>query len=219
MKQTVILLHGMGRTGFSMWFLGRSLKRAGYHVVNLGYPSTRKSIGWIVEEILVPEIARLGNRQSIHFVTHSLGGIVVRQYLQNHSLPEGSRVVMLAPPNRGSEVADRLMNWKPYQWLNGPAGQQLGTSKESVPNRLKPVKAQIGVITGNRSTNPLFSNWIEGDDDGKVGVNSAQLNEMADFMILPVTHTFIMNNQRVIRQVLYFIKNGQFDHDQFLDKK
>ena len=111
------------------------------------------------------------------------------------------------------------MNWKLYQWLNGPAGQQLGTGTGSVPNRLKPVNAQIGVITGNRSTNPLFSSWIEGDDDGKVGVNRAQLNEMADFLVLPVTHTFIMNNQQAIWQVLYFLENGKFDHDQFRGRK
>ena len=207
-NQYVILLHGMGRTWRSMWWMSRALKQAGYHVRNVGYPSTRHNIQWLADKHVDPAVQRLGNAECIHFVTHSLGGILIRQYLQTHALPKGSRIVMLAPPNHGSEVTDRLINWKPYQWLNGPAGQQLGTNTNSVPNQLKPIDYDIGIITGNKSTNPLFSSWINGEDDGKVSVNSAKLDEMKDFLVVPTGHTFIMNNMQVIKQTLNFLESG-----------
>lgn len=208
----VILLHGMGRTWRSMWWMSRALKQAGYIIHNNGYPSTRHEIQWLAHEYVKPAVQQLDGAKRIHFVTHSLGGILVRQYLQKNTLPEGSRMVMLAPPNHGSEVTDRLINWKPYQWLNGPAGQQLGTTSDSLPNQLKPVNHEIGIITGNKSSNPLFSSWIDGEDDGKVSVNSAQLDEMKDFLVVPTGHTLIMNQPVVIKQTLYFLKNGAFMH-------
>jgi len=210
-NQYVILLHGMARTSRSMWWMSRTLKHAGYQVKNIGYPSTRHNIQWLADKHISPVVQRLNKARCIHFVTHSLGGILVRQYLQTHALLEGSRIVMLAPPNHGSEVTDRLINWKPYQWLNGPAGQQLGTSRDSVPNQLKAINAEVGIITGDKSTNPLFSSWIAGDDDGKVSVSSAKLNEMKDFLVVPTGHTFIMNNKNVIAQTLYFLENGCFE--------
>jgi len=211
-NQYIILLHGMGRTWRSMWWMSRAFKQAGYHVRNIGYPSTHHNIQWLADKHISPVVQRLANSECIHFVTHSLGGILVRQYLQAHALPEGSRIVMLAPPNHGSEVTDKLFRWKPYQWLNGPAGQQLGTSDNSIPNQLKPISIDTGIITGDKSTNPLFSSWIPGKDDGKVSVNSARLDEMKDFLVVPTGHTFIMNNANVIRQTLYFLDNGYFKH-------
>ena len=211
-NQHVIVLHGMGRTWRSMWWLSRALKQAGYIVHNTGYPSTHHHIQWLADRYIKPVAKQLGKAERIHFVTHSLGGILVRQYLQAHQLPEGSRIVMLAPPNHGSEVADKLRNWLPYQWVNGPAGQQLGTDPDSIPNRLKPIPYESGIIAGDKSTNPLFSSWINGDDDGKVSVSSARLMEMKDFITVHCGHTMIMNNAHVIRQVIHFIEHGRFMH-------
>ncbi len=212
--ECVILLHGMGRTRYAMASLAATLAENGYHTVNFGYPGTDETI----EAIAATDIPCMVEKclafqaRKIHFVTHSLGGIVVRQYLQNHSLPEGSRVVMLSPPNQGSELVDYLKDLWLYRWKNGPAGQQLGTGFRSVPNTLEPVDAEIGVITGRHSFNPLFSQLIPGPDDGKVSVERARLAEMEDFLVLPATHTFIVWDSTARKQVLYFLENGAFKH-------
>ncbi len=213
-KECVILLHGLARTPRSMKKLETYLAAKGYHVINAGYPSTHEKIQSLAEKY-VPEAINACQRfqpEKIHFVTHSLGGILVRQYLQNHSLPETSRIVMLGPPSRGSELADYLKGLWFYKWRNGPAGQELGTDPRSVPNSLNPVTGEIGIIAGNRSFNPLFSQLIPGPDDGKVSVARAGLKEMKDFIVIPATHTFVMNHPQAMFQVLSFLEKGRFAH-------
>jgi hypothetical protein len=209
----VILLHGMARTASSMHDLETYLSGAGYQAVNFGYPSTSESIERIAEVYLPRAIAQC-KEGPIHFVTHSLGGIIVRQYLQTHSLPTGSRLVMLAPPNQGTEIVDYLKDFFAFQWIHGPAGQELGTEPGSIPNRLKPINIEVGIIAGNMSFNPIFSSLIPGPDDGKVSVERAKLDEMTDFLIVPTTHTFIMKNAAVMAQVNHFLVYGKFDHQQ-----
>ena len=212
----VILLHGMGRTHRSMAKMARHLADAGYRVVNLDYPSTEADIETLSEGIVADTVkdCRLKNPSvPIHFVTHSLGGILVRQYLQSHRLPPGSRVVMLSPPNKGSEIVDRLKDNKLYRWFMGPAGQQLGTSDNDVPNRLGPIDLPVGVITGNATLEPWFSVQLPGPDDGKVSVERARLDEMADFLVVQKSHGFIMNDPQVIAQSIHFLQYGQFRRD------
>jgi hypothetical protein len=194
--------------------LEKCLVKNGYNVCNTAYPSTSEPVEKITDEYLWPivEQCKANGAEKIHMVTHSLGGIVVRQYLQNHLLPAGSRIAMISPPNKGSELADAFRNLSIYKWLNGPAGQVLGTEPESLPNSLKPVAGEIGVITGNRSLNPFFSWLIPGEDDGKVSVESAKLDEMADFIVVPSSHSFIMRHPEVLEQVVFFLKNGKFAH-------
>jgi hypothetical protein len=210
----VILLHGMARTERSMRPLATHLTKSGFTVINTGYPSTKEAVETIAEKRLgaMVDQCRQKNTSKIHIVTHSLGGIVVRQYLQAHTLPEGSRIVMIAPPNKGSELADKLRNLRIYKWRNGPAGQVLGTGPDSLPNTLKPVKGEIGVIAGNVTLNPLFSWLIPGDDDGKVSVRNTRLAEMKDFIVVFSSHSFIMRNNLVMDQAAHFLKNGIFDH-------
>ncbi len=210
----VILLHGMGRTERSMAKLGDRLAEAGYQVWNQGYPSTEQT----VQALAAPHIERglqacnAAAAAPIHFVTHSLGGILVRYYLQQRRIAGLGRIVMLAPPNQGSEVADALQgNWL-YQKITGPAGQQLGIGPNSLPNRLQPVAASIGVIIGRNSSDPWFSPLLPGENDGKVSVRRARLEEMDDFLVVDAGHTFVMRDDEVIRQVLEFLHNGRFDH-------
>ena len=210
----VILLHGLGRTKHSMGKIEKRLKALGYMTVNHGYPSTEQDIEALARTY-VSEAVNCCERQSakkIHFVTHSLGGILVRQYLQENSVPEGGRVVMLSPPNKGSEIADELKDAFFYKWITGPAGQQLGTDEKSVPNRLKPIGVEVGVIAGNRSFDPWFSPSIPGDDDGKVSVDRARLEEMNDFLVVESSHAFIMQNPEVIDQIVFFLQEGKFRH-------
>lgn len=207
---TVFLLHGLGRTRWSMAPVAVFLRRSGFPVRNLGYPSRKMTVERLVETWVAPELDRLDVRSPIHFVTHSMGGILVRQLLQQRDLPPGSRVVMMAPPNQGSELVDRLREFRVFRWRNGPAGAQLGTGPESLPNRLKPVNVAIGVIAGNRCLNPLFGHWIDGPCDGKVSVARARVAEMDDFRVLPVSHTFMMLDRRVLAEIRHFLGQGRF---------
>jgi triacylglycerol lipase len=213
-KECVILLHGLFRTSSSMAKLERALSRKGYFTLNVNYPSTKGTIRELTEKVLPEAVSRCVARgcTKIHMVTHSMGGIMARYYLQKETLPEGSRLVMIAPPNQGSEIVDRFKDFFIFKWMNGPAGQELTTSVNSLPNRLGPVPLEVGVIAGKRSLNPIFSALIPGPDDGKVSVERTRLSEMADFFVANSSHTFIMKNDEVIRQVTLFIENGRFDH-------
>ena len=190
------------------------LSARGYRVVNFDYPSTRESIERIADTFIPKAIAqcRVDPTDKIHFVTHSLGGIIVRQYLQSNTLPEGSRVVMLAPPNHGSELTDYFETFCFYKWIYGPAGQELGTDPESTPNRLKPIDIEVGILAGNRSMNPIFSPIIPGPDDGRVSVDHTTMAEMTDFLVIPTSHNGIVSNPAALKQVAHFLEHGKFDH-------
>lgn len=192
--------------------LEERLASEGFRTCNVSYPSREHAIEKLAADFVLPAIAECFGEDAgvIHFVTHSLGGIIVRQLVASNAPVEFGRVVMLAPPNGGSEVVDVLGDWWLFQALNGPAGQQLGTSEASLPNTLAPLPFEAGIITGNRSINLILSAMIEGDDDGKVSVENAKLEGMADFLVVPVSHPFIMKDSAVVEQTVYFLNHGVF---------
>ncbi|KUJ84389.1 alpha/beta hydrolase [Microbulbifer flavimaris] len=205
-----ILLHGLGRSDGSMESLERALEKADFQVVNVDYPSTVYPIETLAGQAIAPALDRCGPGTPVHFVTHSMGGILVRHYLSRVPVPNLGRVVMLGPPNKGSEVVDALGEVPGFHAILGDAGLQLGTSAESVPNQLGAANFEVGIIAGTRSINPVLSQIIPATDDGKVSVASTRLDGMSDHLQMPVTHVFMMQNDEVIKQVIYFLQHGRF---------
>ena len=225
-REVVVLLHGLGRTAASMYILKLRLEQQGYRVIAKSYASARANIEahavWL-DRLLAQELGvsvsntRLESTQKIHFVTHSMGGIILRQLLCEHAIKSNDilnnslgRAVMLAPPNGGSEVVDYFRSWKIFKKIVGPAGLQLGTDRKSKPNTLGAVNFEMGVIAGTRSIDPIGSLLIGQPNDGKVSVASAKVEGMTDFVAVARSHTFIMNSSKVAQQIVSFLKIGKF---------
>ncbi|MGB0664200.1 MAG: esterase/lipase family protein [Pontibacterium sp.] len=208
----VVLLHGLARTADSMETLEEALLSEGFFTVNEGYPSRDYPIETLAEMAISPAVKMCPQGSTVHFVTHSLGGILVRHYLSNHTLNNLGRVVMLGPPNQGSEVVDQLGDIPGFHFINGDAGMQLGTGELSIPNTLGRANFDLGIVAGTRSVNLILSALIPNTDDGKVSIASTKLEGMNDHIQLPVTHTFMMKNKRVIAQVVHYLKHGSFQH-------
>ena len=209
---SVIVLHGLVRSAASMNKMSQALNRAGYHVCNIQYPSRKYGIKQLAIDFVYPEINKcLPNTTSeINFVTHSMGGIILRQLAQTTDL-KIHRAVMLSPPNQGSELVDKLKVVPLFAIINGQAGLSLGTELESVPNTLGRINFSTGIITGDRSHNLFYSYLIPGADDGKVAINRARVEGMQDFLIVPYSHSFIMNKDIVIQKTIQFLQSEKFN--------
>lgn len=215
-KGCVILLHGLARTDTSMLVMEEALEQADYYVVAESYPSRSETISDLADSILPRtrrECAAAAPGAPINAVTHSMGGILLRVWAQAHPTAEWGRVVMLGPPNQGSELVDAFDEIPGFEWFNGPAGAALGTGPDDIPAQLGPVPFSLGVIAGTRSLNAFYSTILPDEDDGKVTVKSTKVAGMKAHLTLPVTHTFMMNNPRVIAQTLSYLQDETFVPD------
>ncbi len=212
-RDYVVLIHGLGRTSQSLHKMAHRLGHRGYQVINIDYPSRQYDIQTLTSAFIHPAIQKgcVDKTRRVHFVTHSMGGIIVRYYLKTNPMENIGRIVMLSPPNRGSEVVDFLKDRTIIRKIMGPAFGQLSTDSAGFLASLGTTGAEVGVITGKRSINWINSIIIPGKDDGKVSVERAKLKKMRDFLVVNRTHSFIMNANEVIAGTIHFIENGNFN--------
>ncbi|MCC6597963.1 MAG: alpha/beta hydrolase [Alphaproteobacteria bacterium] len=216
-KGLIVLLHGILRSRTDMLPLSRFFKKQGYETANILYPSRILDLKGLSE--FVAEKIRLHTNyradRPLHFVTHSMGGLIARYYIDRYAPENLGRVVMLSPPNMGSDLADALdgniVLGPLYRRAFGPASGQLTTKYLHTDAA---IAYPLGIIAGSRSINPLspflLSRRKFGPHDGIVPVARTKIEGMSDHITLPTTHTFMMFNPAVMRQTLCFLQNGRF---------
>jgi triacylglycerol lipase len=205
MRGHVVLLHGLGRSPLSLGYAASRLRRAGFAAVNIGYPSRHQPLDQLARGVA----AQLPASGPLHFLTHSMGGIVLRCLVKTARPPNLGRAVMLGPPNGGSQLASRLRDRWLYRATLGPAGQQIGADAGSVPNQLGPVDFEVGVIAGRRALDPL--RWlVAGESDGRVSLAETKVAGMSDWTTVPRGHAFLMFDAKVIDQAVHFFEHGRF---------
>ncbi len=208
----VVFLHGLARTSASMEKAATAFENSGYTVANVSYPSRKFPIEELAPLAIEAGLEKCPANGAVHFVTHSLGGILVRYYLEHNEISNLGRVLMLAPPNQGSAVVDSLRHFPGFKAIHGPAGLQLGTREDSIPLMLGPVDYEVGIIAGTKTFNPILSQYLQNPDDGKVSVENTKVQGMTDFVVVPHSHPFIMKSSVVIEQAFSFIETGRFAH-------
>jgi pimeloyl-ACP methyl ester carboxylesterase len=217
--EVVVALHGLFRAATSMARLCRYLHdAAGFDCCNVSYPSTRADLAAHAAN-LASIIAGLAGAERVHFVGHSLGNIVVRRYLavrekvDADALPPVGRVVMIAPPNQGAQLARRLARLGLLHVVLGKAFTALGGERASFEAELATPR-EFGIIAGSRGRDCGYNPLLVGDDDLIVSVEETRLEGAADSLVLPAMHAFIMNHAEVQRQTAYFFRHGRFDRPQ-----
>lgn len=215
-REKVFLLHGIALNRYSLMPLQCRLRKSGFDANALSYPSTSMSLealaDWFYETYL--DDTALQSYDKIHFIGHSMGGLVIREALEKYKDkidPEKvGRVVMLGSPNQGSELADAFKNFSIYKWFFGPAGQELTTHHRKT--RLYPSYYEVGILAGTAKwLYPLSCIWIKGDHDGRVSVDSTKLPDMTDHVLLRASHTFMIYRRDASRQIISFLKTGSFE--------
>lgn len=208
----VVLLHGISRTARSFRKMQVAIERDGYATLNLDYASRSKALEALAEDIH-PAIERFaeGVNGAVHFVCHSMGGLLARAYIAKYRPQRLGRMVMLGTPNAGSEIADRLKHLGPYRAWFGPAGQQLVTERDAALDAiLPPVDYPVGVIAGNRSIYPMGAVFLPRPHDGRVSVENTRLDGMADHIVVGTTHPWLVRNSEAIEQTIAFLRDGKF---------
>jgi pimeloyl-ACP methyl ester carboxylesterase len=214
----VVVLHGLFRSASSMRHMARYLKeRGGYTVFNINYPTTRGSVADHATS-LKKIIASLDGIESIDFVAHSLGNLVVRHYLADHTRPEQGlwpdrrigRMVMLGPPNQGAQLAVALGKYGAFRAVAGQSASGLGRDWSELQSKLATPQFEFGILAGGRGSESGYNPWLGADNDLVVSVETTRLPGAADFAVLPVVHTLMMDDATVQQYTLRFLQHGYF---------
>ncbi|MCH2174619.1 MAG: alpha/beta fold hydrolase [Lentisphaeria bacterium] len=209
--EQVVLVHGFLSLGAAMKPMGRSLRNAGYEVYTVSYPThsltPREVVEYVSNQINALPIK---DDEPVHFVAHSMGGIILRKYLEDTPHNNLGKVVMVGTPNRGIPLLSELDDYSFYHLLLGPTAINLGIDSEDFPNQLSSPYYPLGVIAGTKSRIP-FSNSLLGEtNDGVVPVSRVRFLGMTDYMEVPVTHQQQRKHPLVIKEVKYFLEKGYF---------
>ncbi len=207
--EAVLLIHGFLGSPDDLADIARELRREGYFTISPEFDTRTQTIEQMAKSVIFAASAHGMDAKVMHVVTHSMGGILLRAYLEDHSIPNLGRVVMIAPPNSGSQVAGELSQYNLYRRFFGPAGAELANIKLT-PRKLG--NYELGIIAGTASVNPIFSQILPGPDDGYVALSSTPLAGMNDFITIPSSHGLITGNEGTIEQVSIFLETGRFDH-------
>ena len=210
--EQVVLLHGLGRTGNAMFLIKKRIRDAGFETHSIDYASLQEPPDVILEKVS-EQIRRCCKDDSrpVHFVAHSLGGLIVRAYLDQKPLENLGRVVLLGTPSQGSELVDIYGD----SWLFkiiGPTARLLGTADNSFPNQIGPPYYPLGIIAGTSSFNPITDDHLPGPDDGLVSVRSTRIDGMTDFLLVDTSHSMMRYNDTVANETIHFLKKGRFSH-------
>jgi triacylglycerol lipase len=211
-SECVVLLHGWAQITNSMGKLEKTLTRAGYYVANTKYSSRRYGINELANDTIergFSECRKTGS-ETIHIVTHSLGGILLRVYLEHEKLGDLGKVVMLGPPNQGSEIIDGLRRIPGFKLITGPTLTMLGTGHDSISSELGAIHFNVGIIAGDTNLNPLNYLFRSGPSDSVVSVESTRVEGMNAHLVLPVTHQLMMRDNEVIDHAIHYLKTGSF---------
>ena len=205
----VVLLHGLWRGWRAMQPLARVLEQEGFSTLNLPYPSARLPLERLVATVRC-EVEKITDTRPINFITHSLGGILVLSLLAEKVSWKTGRVIMLAPPNQGSEIVDWSKKHPMVHRILGPAGRSLSCS--SIVQNLPTLPSEIdaAVIMGNRCSLPIFKSLLAADNDGIVSAQNGYLEGLRGFAVIPADHTFIQMHPETIRLSLQFLKTGEW---------
>lgn len=206
--KAVILVHGILRSAKSFDAMAEKLRAADYLVIGFNYPSTRVSIP-AAADYLRAVMQSLEGIERIDFVVHSMGGLIVRAYLDKHQDPRCKRMVMLGVPNCGAEMADLLENNPLFKLVWGPAGQQLGAEEKDLIAKLPTPKFEFAILAGSRGTEDGYNPLIDGDDDGTLTVACTRLPGAADFATVHCLHSFLPSNEKAIAATLRFLQTGR----------
>jgi pimeloyl-ACP methyl ester carboxylesterase len=208
----VVLFHGIARTSRSLGKLDRALRQVGFATLNLDYPSRRKPLDLLADHVHAAITDFAGqNPGPLHFVGHSMGGLLARVYVAKHRPAQLGRVVMLGTPNGGSEVVDLLQGLALYRRFYGPAGQQMTTHLDAVLRSLPGLDYSVGVIAGNSSIDPISSILIvPRPNDGRISVQSSRLDGMADHITVKASHSGLLRHRVAIDQTIAFLREGRF---------
>ena len=209
----VVLQHGLARSSWSMERIAKALRAHGYEVMNPGYPSTWGDLDRHAAALAVAIETRLANAEAtprLAFVGHSLGGLVIRAYLERDDARTPHACCFLGTPQRGAVLATWHARFAAFPLFVGGAAWQLLPS-DPIHERLGRVEAaNVGVLYGHRGDGEGWSNHIPGDDDRRVGVAEAQLPEQTAVKGLPIGHFELGHGPTVQREVLAFLRTGAF---------
>jgi len=208
----VVLIHGLWRSGMAMNVIASDLAHYGYHTVTVDYPSTQNAIGALSDQYLAPAVdaCKAKSRGPVHIVSHSMGGILARHYLQTRSLPEGSRVVMLSPPNQGAALSEYFAGTWWYDWIVGPAGAALTKQAQGIIGDLEPIGAPVGVIAAYRDWSLWPEAWLPAPNDGTVALQNMWLEEMHDWVVINSGHAMMRYHSKTHDYIRQFLREARF---------